>query len=110
MPSAVSAIPQNLPRPREARAHLDYKSGGVNAMARPSSSGPSWTLFNTVVTVVIYLNMKDDIKGVREDLKDMRTTSQQVSRDMTDLRVGVAKIGGQLDQILLRLPPPAPPR
>jgi hypothetical protein len=89
-------------------------------MARPSSSGPSWTLFNTVVTVgigivialisVIYLNMKDDIKGVREDLKDMRTTSQQVSRDMTDLRVGVAKIGGQLDQILLRLPPPAPPR
>jgi hypothetical protein len=85
---------------------------------RTAAHGPSWTLFNTAITLllgalvalvgIIYFNIRDDMKGLRDDVKDLRNVEQQMSRDLADVRVGVAKIGGQIDQILQRLPPSTP--
>jgi hypothetical protein len=48
---------------------------------------------------VIYVSMRDDMKEKRADAKEL-------GRDVTEIRVGVSKISGQLDQILQRLPRP----
>ena len=57
----------------------------------------------TLVSVV-YINIKDDIKNLKDDGKELRSAQSLTARDISDLRVLTTRIGSQVDQILQRLP------
>jgi hypothetical protein len=117
MPSATNAIDEFLPHGRWAYARFEnpYRRLGETPMARSSSdTGPSWTLFNTVVTLgigiiitligIIYAN-------VRSDITDLKTAAVTAAQSISDIRVDVASIKSDVSnmktnvsQILERLP------
>jgi hypothetical protein len=113
MTSAVSAIPQKLPRSREARAVVILPvSRGAYSMANRREGESFWIkVFCAIIGAgflvlvgligIIYWNMRDDIK-------DLKTDSKEIRHDVTDIRIAVTKISTQLDQILQRMPPNTP--
>lgn len=106
MSNTSATVP--IVRPKQGRANTQNPYQSMGTAGPPH--GPSWTTFNTVVTIgmgiiialvsVVYLNVKEDIKGLRDDGKDIRALQMQSNRDITDLRISLTKISSQLDGLL----------